>query len=151
MTRSMTAVAICLAATLAAVLTACGNPLEPEVASLQEARARWKGSAPASYAYDYRNNCFCGPIHIRITVADGEVASVESLTDEPVPDVPEREGYTVEDLFDRIGGALALDPHLARLAFDPDLGYPVEVWFDLEELTSDEEWGFEVENFTSLD
>lgn len=151
MTRTRALVTLGIAAALAATLVGCRDPLGPQADRLAEARARWAASAPASYAYDYRNLCYCGLIHIRITVADGEVVSVESLGEEPVPDVPERAGYTVEELFDRIGKALDRDPHEARLSFDPDRGHPLEVWFDFEEHTADEEWGFELENFTVLD
>ncbi len=129
-------------------LVACAEPLGPERDALEAAERKWTENGPAHYAFDYRNSCFCAPMHLRIEVLNGEVVATEwGGSAESDPGI-ELEGSTVEELFARVRLELAHEPARAATEYHPVLGYPVRVFFDYEENTSDEEWGFEVMDFT---
>lgn len=122
----------------------CGSdPTEVEWSTLSAAERLWSEHGPGTYDYVYTSVCFCPYTPRRVSVSGGEVVAVEPIPPAEPPSEP-LEGYTTEELFDRIRQELARDPHEHRLEFHPTLGYPLEAWFDYEENTVDEEWGFRV-------
>lgn len=137
---------------LAAVASGCSDltGLERE---LEANRELWESEGPASYVFDYRVVCYCPPEITRavtITVDDGEVVGATYVdSGEPVDPFSPGDYPTVGDLFDEIESALAEDPYSIRAEYDPQLGYPTDVFVDFEENTADEEWGFVVNRFTS--
>jgi hypothetical protein len=84
-----------------------------------------------------------GPV--TVTVVDGAVTSVLAQ-DSTIVIPPGSFLRTVDDLFDLIQDAIDRDAHLIRTGYDPSNGTPRDVYFDYEEFTIDEEFGFEVRN-----
>jgi hypothetical protein len=138
-----------LALALMAAGAACASdPMEAEWSTLVGAERLWRERGPDSYAYVFTPVCFCPHQPRRVTVLDGEVAAVEPVPlAEPAPEP--LEGYTIDELFDRIRQELARDPDAHRLEFHPTLGYPRDAWFDYEKEAVDEEWGFTVTELTA--
>lgn len=130
------------------ILGACdGKGLtDPEVRSLEVARARWEAVEPGSYTYAVRRLCFCGPGYVgpaRVRVEDGVVVEqvyVESgLAVPPSLDFP-----TVDGLFELLLAAYEADAHEVSVTYDPDSGVPTDFWIDYEEMVIDEELGVQV-------
>lgn len=142
-------VLLAVLALIGAVQTGCRDPLAPLGEDLAVARARWEANGPASYRYDYRDVCYCAVRHLRITVTDGAVSDVEWLGDAP-PLEQGPQGFTIDDLFDRLATGLAEGPADADIRFDAALGYPVQAHVDPIENAIDEEWGFVVESLVAI-
>lgn len=129
-------------------LPACGEPLGPERDALDVAERRWADNGPDHYSYRYREICFCGPMPMKVEVLDGQVIATEWDGSPESDPGGELDGSTVEALFARVRLELAREPASAETEYHPVLGYPVRVFFDYEENTSDEEWGFEILELT---
>ena len=145
--------AFALAFALAALLILPGCAvLEPEAdaadrRALARARALWERVGPSSYRYVYAAHCNCPPTVSRatwVTVEQDVVVDAAYLDDsEPVNIGPQLYG-TVDSLFARV--QRAYDQHAAevRVQYDPQLGYPVDVWIDWRRDVVDDENGFAV-------
>lgn len=168
MTRSIEdarrAQATVLAALGIAWLAACADsPTEPSGdddpeasvsrQELDENRRRFEQSVGSTYAYDYQNVCFCGPDtreNVRITVRDGARVSVTSVDDgAPIPTARWPGFLTVDEIFDDIARALDTGAAAVRVTFDPTLGYPRDVYIDVDERIADEERGYAVRELTA--
>ena len=138
-------VGLCLSA-------ACGGPADPsdEQQLLNENRGRFSSMVGASYAYDYSNVCFClvdTTRPVRVVVRDRQVVSVTSIDDgAPVPRERWGDYLTVEQIFDAIQEAFDQNAASVRAVYDERLGYPRDVFIDLDERLADEERGFIVDN-----
>lgn len=125
------------------VAAGCSDgPLGPARDSLQANQELWSARGPASYAYVYEVNCFCASPAldpVRITVESGVVTgAVRAETGEEL----EGEFPTVEALFERIRDAIDRGAYQISAGYDPDLGYPRDVFIDYRKNTIDEEFGF---------
>lgn len=127
------------------VLLAAGcsdGPLGPARDSLEANRELWTARGPTSYAFVYEVNCFCASPAldpVRITVESGVVTgAVRVETGEEL----EGEFPTVEALFERIRDAIDREAYQISAGYDPDLGYPRDVFIDYRRNTIDEEFGF---------
>jgi hypothetical protein len=78
-----------------------------------------------------------------IKVIDNKIASVNGQPYNPnlTGTIP-----TVIELFDIIQTKLAQKPFQQRVEYDPSLGYPTNVYFDMDERIADEEVGYIIEN-----
>ena len=133
-----------------AALAACSSsPLEPEWDDLEEARFRWQEAGIADYSFELRRICEClGTGPVLIVVEDGVIVSTEWVGTPPAePLVPF--SATVDELLDLIGETLADEPARATASYAP-AGYPIDVMFDLDETTADDEWGISIRAFTPL-
>lgn len=108
----------------------------------------WNEKNITNYSYSLRVNCFCttervGP-HL-IKVINSKIVSVNGQ-----PYNPEVTGTlpTVTELFEIIKLKLAQKPFQQNIKYDPILGYPTEIYFDMDQRIADEEVGFIVENLT---
>jgi hypothetical protein len=109
--------------------------------ALAEARQRWEEAALESFTYTLERRCFCIPLTMEIEVVDGEIVRTAVIEGEEGDSLV----LSIDELFEVV--ADALDEHPARLSveYDPVLGYPREIWVDLEENIADEEYGYGVE------
>lgn len=153
--RSMTVRAYLLVLTLALPIAGCSStPLEPQRNEWGAALARWEAADIASYAFEFRRLCFCGPDVIRrmrIDVEDGSVlAAVYVDTGEPVSD-PAISPPTIDDLFAEIEDAIDRRAFSLIAEYDPELGYPIDVSIDYLEFAIDEEMAFQVFEFEPAD
>lgn len=150
---------------LVAIAVCDGDPLrEPDLDSIGETaehaealdrnRSRWEARGPRSYEYVLERLCFCppesrGPYLVR--VEDGEVAAVlDPATGEPVDPEDDRWIVSLDGLFDVIVDALERDAHELRVEYDPELGFPAEIFIDYRKQVIDEEVGFEARDLTPL-
>lgn len=140
---------LCALAALMLLLAGCAV-LEPEPdaddrRTLARARALWARVGPESYRYVYAPRCDCPPTVARatwVTVQQGVVTEATYLDgDEPVNIGPHVYG-TVDSLFARVQRAYDLHAAEVRVRYDPELGYPVDVWIDWRRDIADEESGF---------
>ena len=54
---------------------------------------------------------------------------------------------TIEELFNIIDSKLEDDPFSYSLQFDENYGYPIDIYFDMDEMIADEEIGYTISNF----
>lgn len=153
---SRPAVLAAAALSAAALSHACGGPSGPagELRDLEAARERWEARGPASYAFTYELNCFCGgpgSAPVRITVTEGRVTGAYVPDeDRQVPEDELADHPTVGDLFRSVSEWLERDPVSARTVFDPTLGHPLDVFVDFRSNVIDEELGFRVRDLEAL-
>jgi hypothetical protein len=121
-------------------------PVSVTAQDTADARARWQAAAIDDYEYSYQRVCDCHPDQLAdtiVTVTDGEVAAVRYAREDYAEDIPVAEDRlswfrTMEDLFDLVENAAANDADV-RATFDPDRGYPTEVYVDyIRDLIGDE-------------
>ena len=108
-------------------------------ANLDTARARWKSAAISSYEYGYNKYCDChreSPPETVVTVRGGQVVGVRhrpvGFTNEVQAEQRNLQFYwTVDGLFDLVAAALARGATV-RASYDPQLGYPTQVYIDYD-------------------
>lgn len=109
--------------------------------ALAEAEQRWTEAAPASYSYTLERRCFCVPLTMEIEVSNGEILRTAVIEGEEGDSLV----LSIEELFEVVADALDEHPAELRVEYDAELGYPTEIWVDLEEYLADEEYGYGVE------
>lgn len=140
-------------------LSACTiGPVEPYAAEfrrLQKARDLWDRKGVRSYDYTVTRTCFCGPEAagpVVVEVRDGQTASARYVSGGAPAETRHFAGMdSVDDLFDTVSRALDQYPDYVEVVYDSRLGYPVRAHFDYDENTADEEGGFTVEGFWSVE
>lgn len=119
-----------------------------EVAEAQAAIALWDAQGPASYTFDIFVACFCPPPlgPISVTVVDDVVVSVEP-SQSAVGD-----GFTVEQLLQRVLNAAESSRTTSTATFDPTYGYPLSFSSNpVDPRLADGGYSFRVTNFTPTD
>lgn len=87
---------------------------------LAEARQLWAAAGYASYRYDFDDDCGeCQPFSGEVVVTDGEVVA------------PADRGLTIDEMFAAIERAVASGVPV-EVTFDPQIGYPTDLWIDRE-------------------
>ena len=94
----------------------------------------------------YKRQIYDGPNNIEIKNNDlfkvnGKSVTLEQLQNE-YWDVK-----TIEELFNIIDSKLEDDPFSYSLQFDENYGYPIDIYFDMDEMIADEEIGYTISNF----
>ena len=124
--------------------TACSKTEVINDAKSQE--KKWIRKNITNYSYTLTVNCFCvierrGP-HL-IKVKDNKIVSVngQSYNPEITGTLP-----TVSELFEIINLKISQKPFQELIMYDPLLGYPSSVYFDMDERIADEEVGYIIEN-----
>ena len=102
------------------------------VPGLDDARARWDENGPESYRLTYDVLAMIGVSAATATVIDGEITEFEVAADESFK--PRQ--WTVPALFDEIDDV----DDANRIQWHPELGYPIEAWFDPRVDATDDEW-----------
>jgi len=128
----------------------CGilDPAGGARGDLDDNRALWESTRPASYAMVVERLCFCGVEArgpVRLTV-QGQAATGRVYVDDGAPVSSDFAQLfpTIDGLFDVIEDALDRDAHEIRVTYDAATGIPGDVWIDYSEQTADEEQGFSV-------
>jgi hypothetical protein len=116
---------------------------------------KWRQAGLSNYTFEFRVNCFCPTsitAPVRINVRDtNTIESVSYVeTGDPVTE------YL--DLYLTVGGMFntiqeAIDMRVANLtaSYDPELGYPTNVFVDRDFMMADEERGFAASNLESIE
>lgn len=135
-----------MVAVIPAALLACGDGFSP-TGSFAASWARWNRLRPAQYTYDFRRGCFCGGEWVqpvRITVSNAQVVSVATLPDlNPIPPEQVNQFYrvTLDSVFAIVRHAIDDGADSVAAQYDPQWGYPTNVWIDYLTNAADEELG----------
>ncbi len=126
-------------------LQGCGGKTTKEdidlLKNLQTSQALWQSTDIDDYKFTLNRNCFCIPAgDISIQVEDGEVTSAWSqLEDREL--TAEELGYfpaTVPALFEWMQEAIIETEQSIEIEYDEELGFPVRVAIDEDQLVSDQ-------------
>jgi hypothetical protein len=131
---------------LIASLAGCTSPNPGDVELQQELdanRAKWTAAGLSAYEYRFSNGCFCPPeitAPLLIKVEANEVTDLRRA-DDNTPVEPRDGGFypTIADLFDVLQSALESDAAAIVVQYDPDLGYPRDIYIDWNAGVADEE------------
>ena len=109
--------------------------------SLELNMKKWQSQNFSSYRMNLDVSCFCIPapnIEIRVNNEKISLINGENFTDD---DLQNKfwHARTVEDLFEFIEDNLSRDPHEKKLKYNETFGYPEKVYFDIDEMTADDE------------
>lgn len=123
------------------------------MAELLRAQSRWERNGTPNYRYQARWTCFCPPEYVAlvdVSVIEGQVNQVSFADPAFVGEVPDPERFgPVSDLFEFVQDAIAKDAARIDAVYHPELGYPVDVFVDFDELLADEELGFIVQSLSA--
>tara|TARA_Y100000768_G_scaffold375943_1_gene347361 strand:- start:332 stop:781 length:450 start_codon:yes stop_codon:yes gene_type:complete len=122
------------------------NPVEMELSS---AIKKWNNSNINSYSYILTVSCYCldtepnkiEVIDNKITKVNGESVTLDQLQNE-YWDVK-----TFDELFNIIDEKLKDDPFIFTLKFDQTYGFPIDIYFDMDDMIADEEIGYTTSDF----
>ena len=124
---------------------------DDEVRDLARARARWNVNGIPDYDVIARAHCFCafGGDDVRVIVRSGGVVSATILATGRMLGGAEAVQYrSVEQLFDVIENAIDLDAYRIDATYDAHYGYPTHFFIDYQRSAADEEFGYEIVQFT---
>lgn len=130
---------------LSLTFLSCDKSGGPVSSSTLELRSLWLKHATQTYVIEQMRVCFCPGPHgfVRLTVVDNQIVegvtadSGDSLT------IEELKRYkTVDGLFEFIDEMEGRKPAVLQVEYDPDFGYPKNVYVDLHPEVVDEEIGF---------
>lgn len=122
------------------------NPIDME---LSLAKEKWENKNFNNYKYTLEVSCYCnndGPNDIEIKNNDLFKVNGKSVTSEQL----ENEYWdvkTIEELFNIIDSKLEDNPFRFTLKFDESYGFPIDIYFDMEEMIADEEIGYKISYF----
>jgi hypothetical protein len=115
---------------------------------------KWQQSAPPDYALEFNVTCFCPTtVTAPVTIVVRDYDTIESVnyveTGEPVAE--NLDIYlTVGAMFDTIQESIDMRVASLTVAYDPDLGYPTNVFIDRDFMMADEERGFTVSSLMPI-
>ena len=134
-------------------------------ARLLRAQSRWERSGAVifvldgeirtrDYTYRVAWKCFCPPEYVAdvdVVVVDGQVTQLSFAEPEFTGEVPDPQRFgPVSELFAFVEDAVARDAARIDATFDPDRGYPANVFVDFDERMADEERGFIVRSLSFI-
>jgi hypothetical protein len=139
----------------AIIVTGCTGGSEGSetgaAAELRKAREKWEKAGFENYVFQFRWQCFC--IREYVSLVELKVKAGNAVSGSYVEGGGELESERLADympidqLFDLIQEAIDRDAHSIRAEYDPELGFPVDVYIDYNEMMADEEKGFTIERF----
>jgi len=138
---------------LAFIFFSCEDS-KKDLTPLEENQLRWQSHNLKSYRINLNIACYCIPTpDIDIRVENGKIVLIGANGDSYAkPDLENTfwHAKTVDDLFSFIDEKLSEDPYRKTLKFNSTYGYPEEIFFDIEEMTADEEIGYVVHSFSPI-
>ena len=122
------------------------SPIEME---LSTAIKKWSDSKINSYSYTLTVSCYCidtEPNDIKVVNNKIKKVNGKSVTEDDLENI-----YwnvkSFDEIFEIIDEKLKDNPFLYTIKFDQSLGYPIDIYFDMDEMIADEEIGYYVTNF----
>ncbi len=118
---------------------------------LQTQKRAWDAAQVKSYAFIYRDQCFCAgnDVSVRITVIDGNVVQAE-LAEAESPTSKRSSEFrrpTIDSLFAWIADAYARKADRIGVRYDPEYHFPSYAQIDWSVKMIDDEFAFEVREF----
>jgi uncharacterized protein DUF6174 len=118
-------------------------------------RRQWESQRITDYRVQSRLICFCvgdATMPVILQVRNRELVSVTRASDGAA--VPPSEWafryYAIDALFDLIADAQAKGASQVRVTYDPQLGYPTQVYLDPSTRVADDERQFEISGLTAV-
>lgn len=138
---------------LALIVAACSTSSEYD-----QKLKQWTDAGVSHYRYDLVIGCFCPfsqDMPLTIEVKDGQVVSITNvegvLLNASNPSYQYYLEYaTIDLLFAELKSEMAEAEELT-VAYDPQYGFPSEVWIDRIKLAVDDEMSLQVTNFEVLE
>ncbi len=138
---------------LALIVAACSTSSEYD-----QKLKQWTDAGVSHYRYDLVIGCFCPfsqDMPLTIEVKDGQIVSITNvegvLLDASNPSYQYYLEYaTIDLLFAELKSEMAEAEELT-VAYDPQYGFPSEVWIDRIKLAVDDEMSLQVTNFEVLE
>jgi len=122
------------------------SPIEMK---LSTAIKKWNDSKINSYSYTLTVSCYCMDTEPKdIKVVNNKIKKVngKSVTEDDLENI-----YwnvkSFDEIFEIIAEKLNDNPFLYTIKFDQSFGYPIDIYFDMDEMIADEEIGYYVTNF----
>jgi hypothetical protein len=112
---------------------------------LDAAIERWNANRPIAYSMTF--SVHCGVCYWR---TDGLTVNVESIEVADSQRVTRPEDLTVDVLFDALNITIGEHPERFKVSYDGELGYPVLIDIDIDSSAYDDEWVFELHDFTPI-
>ena len=137
---------------LLAAVCADAAPLGDE---LDAKRRQWQAAGIQSYTYRYQRPCACQKEDrslFAVTVVDGTVAEVIYIQPEtgartPIAKARQHWYPTIDNLFDQLRDAKAMNAARVEAAYDPRYGYPVRIFVDYDAALTDDDMDVRVSDF----
>lgn len=127
---------------------------QPTISSLEESQKKWQSHNLKSYRMNLNIICYCIPTpDIDIRVNNGKISLINANgSSYPDPDIDSTfwHARTVDELFSFINEKLSEGPFQKTLKFNSKYGYPEEIFFDIEEMSADEEIGYVIHSFSPI-
>ena len=112
---------------------------------------KWNNKAIDSYTFDLSVSCFCmfetmppwtiKVVNNKLKTLDGKALTEQQLEDEYWF------ALTIRELFTIIENKLSANPFIYTSKYDSEYGFPVEIYFDMDEMIADEEIGYSISSF----
>ena len=122
------------------------SPIEME---LSTAIKKWSDSKINSYSYTLTVSCYCidtEPNDIKVVNNKIKKVNGKSVTEDDLENI-----YwnvkSFDEIFEIIDEKLNDNQFLYTIKFDQSFGYPIDIYFDMDEMIADEEIGYYVTNF----
>lgn len=143
----------------ALVFVGCSPTAPSSLEQLEQARERWERTEPAEHRYVLQRLCECRvtwTMAMVVTVRHGTVdtvtaASASAAADDLPPQPDPEAALTIDELLDRIADAIDADAHRLQVTYDPDYGFPAELYIDGHPQIADDEVQFSVREFEPID
>ena len=123
--------------------------LDPVEMELSNAIKKWNNSNINSYSYILTVSCYCLDTEPnKIEVIDNKITKVNSNL--VTPEQLNNDYWNVktfDELFNIIDEKLKDDPFIFTLKFDQTYGFPIDIYFDMDEMIADEEIGYTISDF----
>jgi|TARA_B110000263_G_scaffold233828_1_gene231029 hypothetical protein len=112
---------------------------------------KWNNKAINSYTFDLSVSCYCmfesmppwtiKVVNNKLKTIDGKDVNEQQLENEYWF------ALTIGELFTIIENKLSTNPFIYTSKYDSEYGFPVEIYFDMEEMMVDEEIGYWISSF----
>ena len=118
-------------------------------------RSIWESKRPTAYVYDLRRSCNCpeetqGPVRVRVRGSQ-VVQRTYTATGTPLASSLEAAFPSVEGLFDLLEDAVKRDAWSVTINWNPELGFPSDVYVDYDGSAINDEVGYRVVTAPSPD
>ncbi len=118
----------------------------PDDISVEE--KKWREQGIEDYEFTLQISCFCireYTLPKRIVVEKNQVISVDGIPYEEINDSSFR---TINGFFDYIRETRKRNPEEENITYDPKLGYPTYIYFDISYMIADEEIGYTISDLS---
>jgi hypothetical protein len=118
--------------------------------TLEANRQKWNADHPHEYAFTYHLSCYCITPVWRVSVEGDSVVRVENISASAPGTPSDLRSYSIDSIFARVEAGLDAHPVSARFRYNARWGYPEEASFNKSLEIADDEYSYNVTEFTDL-